>query len=108
MAYDSLQPGFGDGAFVAAEKLGDFIDTCIHTVMNEFYRPELGGIVIENITTDNQLSDTFDGRLVNPGHAIESMWFILDLSKRLNRPELAQKAVDITLKMIEYGWDKEH
>lgn len=91
-----------------AEKLGDFIDTCIHTVMNEFYRPELGGIVIENITTDNQLSDTFDGRLVNPGHAIESMWFILDLSKRLKRPELAQKAVDITLKMIEYGWDKEH
>lgn len=91
-----------------AKVLDKLIENCIHTVMDEFYRPDLGGIVLENITTDNELSDTFDGRLVNPGHAIESMWFILDLAKRLNRPELAEKAVKITLKMIDYGWDKEH
>lgn len=88
--------------------MDNLIQNCIHTVMEEFYRPELGGIVIENITVDGELSDTFDGRLVNPGHAIESMWFIMDLSKRLNRPELAEKAVKITLTMLEYGWDKEH
>lgn len=88
--------------------MDNLIQDCIHTVMEEFYRPELGGIVIENITVDGELSDTFDGRLVNPGHAIESMWFIMDLSKRLNRPELAEKAVKITLTMLEYGWDKEH
>ncbi len=93
---------------LSPELLLQLSEECIHTVMEEFYRPELGGIIIENITTDNQLSDTFDGRLVNPGHAIESMWFIMDLSKRLNRPELAERAVKITLTMIEYGWDKEH
>lgn len=91
-----------------AKVLDKLIEDCIHTVMDEFYRPDLGGIVLENITTDNELSDTFDGRLVNPGHAIESMWFILDLAKRLNRPELAEKAVKITLTMIDYGWDKEY
>lgn len=83
-------------------------EECIHTVLDQFCRPELGGIIIENITIDNKLSDTFDGRLVNPGHAIEAMWFIMDLAKRLDRPELAKRAVAVTLTMLEYGWDKEH
>jgi N-acylglucosamine 2-epimerase len=82
------------------------IDTCINEVMNNFYRPELG-IVVENVTTDNQLSDTFEGRVLNPGHAIEAMWFVMDLGKRLNRPELVTKAAEIGVKMVEYGWDKE-
>lgn len=89
------------------EYMVNVIENCIHEVMDVFYRPELG-IVVENVTTDGQLSDSFDGRLVNPGHAIEAMWFIMDLGKRLNRPELTDKAVKITLKMIEYGWDKEY
>lgn len=88
--------------------LKEQMEVCIHEVMEVFYRPELGGIIIENVTTDGQLSDTFDGRLLNPGHAIESMWFIMDLGKRLNRPELIDKAVKTTLTMVEYGWDKEY
>jgi len=80
------------------------IETTIHEVMDVFYRPELG-IVVENVTIDGELSDTFDGRLVNPGHAIEAMWFIMDLGERLSRPELIQKATDIALKMVKYGWD---
>lgn len=83
------------------------IDTCIHEVMDVFYRPELGGIVLENVLTDGSLSDSFDGRLVNPGHAVEAMWFIMDLGERLNRPELIGQATRIALKMIDYGWDKE-
>jgi len=57
---------------------------------------------------EGQLSDTFDGRLINPGHAIEAMWFIMDLGKRLERDDLIQKAVEITLNMLEYGWDHQH
>ncbi len=88
--------------------LEDLMENCIHEVMDVFYRPELGGIILENVTLDGQLSDTFDGRLVNPGHAIEAMWFIMDLGVRLKRPELIDKAVKITLTMIEYGWDKKY
>ena len=84
------------------------IDECIHEVMNVFRRPELGGIIVENVNLDGTLSDSFDGRLVNPGHGIESMWFIMDLGERLNRPELIEEAVKTTLATIEYGWDKEH
>lgn len=90
------------------ETLNQTIEDVIHEVMNVFLRPELGGIVVENVNEDGTLSDTFDGRLVNPGHAIESMWFIMDLGVRLNRPELIEQAVETTLTMIEYGWDKEY
>ena len=84
------------------------MDTCIHEVMDVFLRPELGGIVVENVNANGSLSDTFEGRQLTPGHAIEAMWFIMDLGKRLNRPELIEKAVQTTLKMIDYGWDKQY
>ena len=84
------------------------IKECIHEVMDVFLRPELGGLIVENVNEDGSLSDSFDGRLMNPGHAIEAMWFIMDLGKRTNRPELIIKAVETTLKTLEYGWDKEH
>jgi N-acylglucosamine 2-epimerase len=80
------------------------IDTCIHEVMDVFYRPELG-LIVENLTSDNKLSDTFEGRLLNPGHAIEAMWFIMDLGVRLNKPELIERAAGIAVQMVEYGWD---
>lgn len=84
------------------------IEECIHEVMHVFRRPELGGIIVENVNLDGTLSDSFDGRLINPGHGIESMWFIMDLGERLQRPELIEEAVKTTLAILEYGWDKEH
>ncbi|WP_270089932.1 AGE family epimerase/isomerase [Sphingobacterium sp. SYP-B4668] len=88
--------------------LDQLIEDCLHEVLEVFYRPELGGIIIENVCLDGELSDTFDGRVVNPGHAIEAMWFIMDLGVRLQREDLIQKAVNITLNMLEYGWDKKY
>ena len=90
------------------EFLEQTMEECIHEVMEVFLRPELGGLIVENVQEDGTLSDTFEGRLMNPGHAIEAMWFIMDLGKRMNRPELIEKAVETTLKTLEYGWDKEH
>ena len=89
------------------ELLVKTVDECIHRVMEVFWRPELG-IVVENVTAEGELSDTFEGRTINPGHAIEAMWFIMDLGERLGRPELISRAAEITLKMVEYGWDKEY
>ena len=42
------------------EVLKQTIEHCIHEVMDVFYRPELG-LVVENVTIDNQLSDSFEG-----------------------------------------------
>ena len=82
--------------------LRETMDTCIHEVMEVFYRPELGGIIVENVDIDGNLVDCFEGRQVTPGHAIEAMWFIMDLGKRLNRPELIEKAKETTLTTVSY------
>lgn len=76
----------------------------ISTIMNKFYKPEFG-LILENVTPQGAFSDSFDGRLVNPGHGIEAMWFVMDLAERKGDKELAEKAKDITLQMLEYGWD---
>ena len=83
------------------------IDDCIHEVLDVFYRPELG-LIVEALGKDGQLVDCLDGRKMNPGHAIESTWFLMDLGKRLNRPELIKKAVEISLAEVKYGWDEKY
>lgn len=82
------------------------IRDCVHEVMEVFYRPELG-LIVEHLGTDGELKDNFDGRLLNPGHAIEAMWFIMDLGVRLGNKNLIEKAVQIALNEVKFGWDKE-
>ncbi|MBR1594790.1 MAG: AGE family epimerase/isomerase [Alloprevotella sp.] len=82
------------------------IDTCLHEVLDVFYRPELG-LIVEALGKDGELVDCLDGRKLNPGHAIESCWFIMDLGRRLGRQDLIEKAVEICISEAEYGWDKE-
>jgi N-acylglucosamine 2-epimerase len=84
------------------------MEECIQEVMEVFLRPELGGIIVENVNQDGSLSDSFSGRLINPGHGIEAMWFIMDLGIRLNRPELIKAATETTLRTVEYSWDKKY
>ncbi|UOG77452.1 AGE family epimerase/isomerase (plasmid) [Hymenobacter tibetensis] len=83
------------------------IEAGIHEVMDVFFDPDLG-LIRENVTPDGQFSDSFEGRLLNPGHAIEAMWFIMDLATRRNDPVLLEKAVQLTLNTLEYAWDSEY
>ncbi len=83
------------------------IETCLDEVLNHFYREDLG-LILENVTSDGQFSDSFEGRVVNPGHSLEAMWFIMDLGVKLGREDIIHKAVDIALKTIEFGWDKQY
>ena len=93
---------------LSTECLSRTFENCIHEVMEVFLRPELGGLVVENVLENGELSDCFEGRHMNPGHSLEAMWFIMDLGKRLDRPELIMKAKDTALKIVNYGWDKEY
>lgn len=85
----------------------DTIRAGIDAVMKQFYRPDQG-IILENIRTDGGFSDSFDGRVINPGHGLEAMWFIMDLAKRQGDDALIRRAADIALQLVEYGWDAEH
>jgi N-acylglucosamine 2-epimerase len=89
------------------ERVDQFIPEVLHEVMEVFYQPQLG-LILENVYEDGSFSNSFEGRLLNPGHAIEAMWFIMDLGKRLNDKKLIDKAVKIMLDTVEYGWDKEY
>jgi N-acylglucosamine 2-epimerase len=92
---------------VGTDRVNSFIPPIIHEVMEVFYQPE-SGLILENVHPDGSFADCFEGRVLNPGHAIEAMWFIMDLGKRLNNPLLIQKACNIMLHTLEYGWDKEY
>ncbi|WP_247236562.1 AGE family epimerase/isomerase [Telluribacter sp. SYSU D00476] len=89
----------------------ELVESCIsngiHTVMDEFYQPDMG-IILENINPNGTFSDSFEGRLVNPGHGLEAMWFVMDLAVRNQDQELIKKAVDISINTLEYGWDKQY
>lgn len=83
------------------------IQNCIHEVMEVFYQKE-HGLILENVTPEGNFSDSFEGRLLNPGHAIEAMWFIMDLGQRAENQTLIEKAVAIVLSTLEDGWDQQY
>ncbi|MFY0256032.1 AGE family epimerase/isomerase [Chitinophaga sp. 30R24] len=92
---------------LGAQQVDALVPDVIHEVMDVFYQPN-HGLILENVYPDGSFSNSFEGRLLNPGHAIEAMWFIMDLGKRRQDPALIRKACDILLHTLEYGWDKEH
>ena len=87
--------------------LEETIETATHKILNVFYRPEIGAMV-ENLSIDNTLIDSFEGRKINPGHDLEALWFMMDLGIRKNSKEIIEKSMSIALDVIEYGWDKEY
>jgi len=86
------------------ELIESTIDEAIHAVMEVFYHPKYN-MVLENVLEDGSFSDSFDGRLLNPGHVLEAMWFMMDLGHRRGDDALITKAVDISLSTLEMGWD---
>ena len=83
------------------------IDTCLHEVFDVFYKPELG-CMLENVSSvDGAPVDCFEGREINPGHDLEALWFMMNLGVRRGDKSLIEKCVEISLDVIERGWDKE-
>ena len=65
-------------------------------------------VVREAVAPDGSRLDGPDGRLLNPGHAIEAGWFVQHWAQRLGRPELGELAVDVVRSSHRTGWDAEH
>lgn len=83
------------------------IDTCLHEVFDVFYQPELG-CMLENVSSvDGAPVDCFEGREINPGHDLEALWFMMNLGVRRGDKALIEKCVEIALRVIDRGWDKE-
>lgn len=92
---------------LGTDKVNKTIQPLIHEVMDVFY-DQNSGLILENVTPEGNLSDSFEGRLLNPGHSNESMWFMMDLAVRNNDRALIDKCVDILLRTTEKGWDQKY
>lgn len=91
---------------LGSDRVNSLLPQVIHEVMHVFYQSEMG-LILENVNEDGSFCDCFEGRVLNPGHAIEAMWFIMDLAVRINDQSLITKAKDIMLSTLEKGWDSE-
>ena len=82
------------------------VDTCLKEVFTLFL-DEKTQVLREQVAPDGSHLDCFEGRVLNPGHGIEAMWFIMDIAERRNDRSLMERAVDIVLQTLELGWDKQ-
>lgn len=119
--YESTRPSKGIGipmimintAQQLRETIGDprcdeAILAWIQEIEENFVKDDIR-CVMEQVALDGSIIDHFDGRTLNPGHAIEGAWFILHEAKyRGHDPKL----IDLGCRMLDYmwerGWDKEH
>lgn len=53
-------------------------------------------------------SATIDGRIINPGHGIECMWFVMDAAHALGETALIARAADALEDQLVFGWDETH
>jgi len=87
---------------------GEWIDRSIGEIRDHFMKPELEA-VMETVGPGGELIDHFDGRTLNPGHAIEAAWFILREAKhRDGDPELIRMGTTILDWMWKRGWDQQY
>lgn len=82
------------------------LDACVDEVFTPFL-DEKRQVLHEHAAPDGAKLDCFEGRLLNPGHCIEAMWFIMDIAERRGSRPLAEKAVEVALRTLELGWDAE-
>ncbi len=76
-------------------------------VMDRFVRPERK-VLLEYLTRDYRELPGAEGRFVNPGHAIESMWFVMHWARRLGDRQMIARASEVVRWHLEAGWDPEY
>lgn len=89
------------------DEVNETIDFAVHEVM-EVFLDKGSGLIYEFVKPDGTLEDSFNGRLLNPGHGIEAMWFMIDIGVRRDNKGLTQKATETILKILDFSWDKEY
>lgn len=83
------------------------IDESISALRKYFIHPEFKAL-LEMVGPQGELIDTCNGRVINPGHCIETAWFIMEEAcYRNDDNELMQLALQILDWSWEWGWDKE-
>ena len=76
--------------------------------LKDFMKPEFKAL-LEMVGPNGEFIDTINGRLINPGHCIETAWFLLEEAKyRGWDKKLTAQALQILDWSWEWGWDKQY
>jgi len=89
------------------DSFNEDIDSCINEIQGDFMKPDLE-CVMESVGVNGEVLDHFDGRLLNPGHAMEAAWFVLNEAQyRGNDSALIKMGCQMLDWMWARGWDEE-
>ena len=93
---------------IPAAELDEQISLSIDTLQRYFIHPEFEAL-LETVGPNGEFIDTIVGRTINPGHCIETAWFLLEEAKyRGGDAQLTEVAVKILDWSWKWGWDKEY
>jgi N-acylglucosamine 2-epimerase len=92
---------------VADRTCSEWIDRSIAAIERDFVKPEQE-VVMETVGANGEILDHFEGRTLNPGHALECAWFILHEGKLRGDHRLVQLGLKMLDWMWKRGWDEEH
>ena len=83
-------------------------DRAVATVVERFWNPELK-LLFENVDADGGFDlASCEGRFVNPGHGLESMWFVMQYAERKGDRRLVERAAEIVRGILDFGTDREY
>jgi len=83
------------------------IDESINQITHLFMKPDQRAL-FETVGPGGEKLDSPQGRCVNPGHAIETAWFLMHEGRHRGDAGLVRSALDIIDWSLEWGWDREH
>ena len=84
------------------------VESSLYDIEHYFMHPEFEAL-LESVTPDGGLIDTIAGRVINPGHCIETAWFIMECAKgRADRDHLNEVALRILDWSWKWGWDEQY
>ena len=83
------------------------LNLSMESILQKHWKPELGAL-LENVAPDGSaMLDYTEGRLLHPGHALESAWMMLEVAHHQQDAGTLATVVDIIVATLEQGWDKE-
>lgn len=84
------------------------IDESVHALRTYFMHPEFKAL-LETVGSNGEFIDTLSGRTINPGHCIETAWFLFDVAEaRGGDKELTDLALTILDWSWDWGWDEQY
>lgn len=82
------------------------IDACISEITNNLVKEDEKAL-FETVGAHGERLNSPEGRLINPGHSMETAWFLMEEAALRKDAELMKKAIQITEWSFDIGWDKE-